>query len=511
MQSASAKARVRRWREAPDTQRQRCVAAAIASAEPSWKNAVGDPAALERLSLAVLASRHSDVTLQVERTASDRGLVVTTLESGDQGAVYRTLDDLRAWARRNGRSLDVPDQVIERVPRPERLRKWFERETTGRTSRHARARQRPKDALATVCAAADDRLAVPLAEAALTAAPDVVGLPARELKEQAAKLWVARDGLRATEAAVQAWWKGNLVPAARQIALARARATADPVTDGQAAVLGEQRASWLRGEAAYQGGLIAGAPRELLERHEQQIGAPLAGLDQAATLVADAGRAVAANRELDRREQLQRVQQEVAEHGPPAAEVAARRADALPLDRYRRGLGERRYDLLQRYARALVPQVAELDAATRQQLRAEIGDPWREFDPGSAMRSLGQEQRERPAVIERREELLRERGTLESRARTERRGSVAKAARAQAQQRRGEAWKEWQTLGEIEQSLAAERARDGSLDRFIAEHPEAALDHALQEVERRQELEAPARAAPEAPAIAAAPTVEMAM
>jgi transposase-like protein len=515
------KRRITRWRQAPDKQRQRCVAAAVATAEPKWGKAVADPSGLERLSLAVLASRHPDVKLSVEREAADRSVLIAQLD-GEQPKLYRALSDLRAWAQRNGTSLDIPDHVIEAVPRPDRLRAWIERETTGQISRDARPKQRPVDPLAVVRDGVDERLAVPIAEAALAAAPEIVAATDRELKSEAAALWAARDDLRTVEADVQTWWTANWRLASREIALQRERMMRGeqpwqhPLEGGRAEVLGQERADWLMGESAYQGGLIEGAPPKLLADYAREIGSRLAGLDEPAARVTRAGRTVAANRELDRRELLRQVvvqphetaKSSPAKHPPPEA------AGVAPLDRYAHALGQRRRGLLQRHADALAPQLEDLDAAALNRLTQEVGQPWDALSKRDALQTAVREDRVRPALLDERRDTLRTMAHWQRRADQTPRRRVKGALDHEVDACRNTARGQWVKLREINAELDADRAHDRSLDGFIAEHPEAALHHAIHvEFERRRELEAPeqTQVARQEPALTAEPAIGVEM
>jgi transposase-like protein len=474
---------VKRWLDPDGTMRPRRVTAAVACAEESWGKVASEPA-LEHLSLAVLAGRHPEVTVDLENHSGV--LTLSAVGVTDQRDVYGVLRDLRAWATRNGKAFDVAEAAIDAVPRPDRLRAWMDRESTGRVSREARARQRPADALAVAREGVPDMLAAPLAEAALHAAPDMVAMDDRALRSEAARVWVASDGLRAISPEADAWWAANKDVAAREIASHGGRQPRHPLAGGRAQVLGSDRAVELMGEASYQGALSAdtNAPPPAHSVLEQ--------LDGPVERLLSAGRAVAACRELDRREQLQRVVEQASEQDASADA----RSGVAPLDRYRTVLGRRRGTLLHRYAEALGPQLADLDAAALQHLSAEVGDPWREFDATRALRTVRGEERTRPDMVRRHGEALHEVARHERNGATQRAAHCHQAADAQL---------------EALKNLSVELASDDSLDRFIAEHPEAAVDHALHvELERRRELEAPERAAAQAEVVVE-PPVEIAM
>jgi transposase-like protein len=527
--------RVTHWQDSPDTMRQRWVAAAIASAERHWHKVTEqrprrssrrappqpvEPAALERLSLAVLAARHPNVKLSLENPPGQDLLALTDLEVDPNGqpAVYRALADLRDWANRNGKILEVSDQAIEAVQKPGRLRAWIERESAGRTSDGARPRKRPTDPLAVARQATDGQLDIDLAEAALEAAPDMVTRSNRELKIEAAAIWVASEALTSVESEVQTWWERNWREAAQEIAIQREqmrqgdRPWCHPLDGGRATVLGEQRAQWLMGESRYQGAFIEGADREVLSSHERR-GSVLGELDELADRITRVARAVGACRELDRRDQLRLIRQAVQEGGhlsadPTASEPARDRDAALPLQRYAGALGERRGQLLQRYADALAPTLAALDSATLHRLREEIGNPWRDLSGASAKRTIGGEERDQTATLKERGKTLRDAAYWQKRANDAPNRHIRAAAEDQAKCHHETARVQWKKLREISDALATERQGEGSLDRFIAERPDAALHHAVKaELDRRRELQAPERTEPVVPSVAAAAEV----
>jgi transposase-like protein len=526
--------RVKRWTDPPDTMRRRWVAAAIACAERKWHKVSEsrphrkgrrtplrpvESAALERLSLAVLAARHPNVKLELDNTSREDTLALKGLEvtATGQGAVRGVLTDLRDWANRNGKILEVSDQAIDAAPAPGRLRAWIERESAGRTSDLARPRKRPANPLAVAREAVDERLAVGLAEAALGAAPDMVTRSDRELKMVAAGIWAASDALTSVERDAQRWWETNWRRAVQEIALHREqmrqgeRPWRHPLDGGRATVLGEQRAQWLLGESRYQGGLIEGATKEFLSSHEQRIGSVLWELDEFAARIARAGRAVAACRELDRREQLLRVDKQVREAARLSPEPAAgepSRGAAVPLKRYASALGERRRQLLQRYADALAPKLADLDSATLRGLLDEIGNPWRDLSGASAARTIGGEERDQPATLGERGKTLHDAAIWQQRANQAQSRHVRAAAEDQAKCCRETARLQWNELRAINDTLARERQDHRSLDRFIAERPDAALHHAVHaELDRRRELAAPERAEPVVASVSAATEV----
>lgn len=211
-------------------------------------------------------------------------------------------------------------------------------------------------------------------------------------------------------------------------------------------MLGEQRTEQLLGESRYQGGLIEGTPDETLAAEEQRIDSVLTGLDEPANRLARADRGVAASRKLDRREQLRRIQRDAGRETDPLA--ADRSGDpSLPLERYRHGLGQRRYGLLQRYAEALQPQLAGLDAVTLRHLRDEIGNPWYHLRGASAMRTTRGEERQ-AALLRERGKTLREAGYWERRAQEKTRKRVHDAAPRSYLKAAGEQWEELCVIGD---------------------------------------------------------------
>lgn len=403
----------------------------------------------------------------------------------------------------------------------------------------------PAEPVRAAAAAAAPELRAGVDATGLELAPSMVERSDAELEALAGQRDAALAQLAHVEGDVAAWWRDRALGGARAVALARAamargeRPWRNPLDGARRRVLGEARTQWLLGESAYQGALIDDAPDERLAALREHVGDPLAGLDGAIARVEDAAAATAAAQELERRRQFAAARARAAEakdaespsHAAAAGSDAATaeptasaiRAESAvpapggarpardarplaPLDRYASALGPRRTALLRARADALAPELKQLDARTLEELREAVGDPWRRLDAASARRTRALEERDREGALRERARALRELVGWERTAEHGRNRHVRQAAAERAQLAREEARGLWRRLQEIERAAADEREREGSLDRFLAERPDAALHHAV-EVERasRQErvvdqAQAAATAALEQPA-----------
>ena len=500
------KKRVRRWRDGP--MRQRYLAVAVAKAERNWEPMMS-PERAEALTRAVMALRHPEVTLEVApggdraREVSVKGVAVR----GRSGAVEvdAAVDDLLRWADRNGKAVIIDDEVVAGLPEPDERRRRLAgsgfvagegvivREARVRAERGARPVRRVDEALGLAADAVGDdrRLLTVVGERALARAPELLVLSDGELELEAARVREAAEGLSTIGSDVRAWWAERSEAAALEAGAAwvaadrEGHARPDPLADGRAWVMSEEQGDRLSGYATVRA-------REIAWKHERQVvqvlrstrGA-LAELDGAVARVEAAGRAVGAAHVLELRDRI-RAAAGVDERavGPVARDAPEPQA----LGRRRRNvLGERRVAILTDYAEALAPMLRRAEDGTLLTLRDELGDPWKRLNNAAALRQHRWEELHRPARNEAFHDSLGDMVSSQASAAEPRLARPTVLGRRQRARDHAEgAGTRWRELSAAHTEIAELRDRPDGLDRFLLDHPQLALHHAVGiELDRR--------------------------
>jgi hypothetical protein len=331
----------------------------------------------------------------------------------------------------------------------------------------------------------------------LEKAPRMVGTP-DGLAEIAAGEAAAHEELGVACGEASGWWNASRAAAARQIAAARLRDPASakpdrwfPLTPGRRLLLGEERARELRADAARLVGR-ASANQAFAKELRDFDGDPLAELGTAVNRVEGLTEAIAARREIDRRELFEAAVARTPDGERPPPEVSVRdsrgRPAKAPVARYRRALG-RHATALRRYSSALAPRLAELSPEQLGELVQELGEPWRDLDPDAGFRHARLEERregELDGLL--RTEYLAGR-ELEAARAAEARGDAAGAFAASSGRREAEARRLRGELARIDGEIddARQQDRGPEAEHFAARHPEAAVyDAAFVEAQQRE-------------------------
>lgn len=338
----------------------------------------------------------------------------------------------------------------------------------------------------------------------------LAGVELRAL-EKAPRMVAAAEGLEAIaagEAAARAeldracgeasgWWNANRPAAARQVAAARLRdpggAKRDPwfpISPGRRLLLGEERALDLRTDAARLVGRASANPDFAAELTGFD-GDPLAELGPAVATVEALAEAGAARRELDRRELFERVKSMPRGERPPP-EVRVRDARGTPakrpVERYRGALGPHEI-ALGRYSAALGPQVAELHPEQLEGLFSELGEPWKSLDQDAGARHVRLSRRRERELANLLAAEYRAGRAEETSALAEAKGDAGRAFDASDGQHEAEAMRVRGELARIDQSIddARRQGKGPEPERFVGQHPEAAVyDAAFAEAQQRE-------------------------
>jgi putative transposase len=492
---------VKRWREPPDTMRQRITAAAVACAEQSWQTVANAPA-LERLSFAVMAARHKAVTLDAHigvEPGSPIELRSIAFDAGDQRKAYPALDDLLAWSDRHGRPIDVGERALDGVAAAGNVvdalrrrgfaeadsgwaraaRSGAERAVTPPLTVRGPARDRAAgDPLQALRDHLDDELLAGVADAALAAAPRMALLEPSDLEAEAGALVAATEQLAVARDDVAEWWEAECGDAARQLALERVSMTEperrahDPLAGGRRAVLGRATAQTLADEAARFAGQLEERDAGFRNERAREIGDPLAGLDAIARRVDALGAAVAAAREQDRRDLVASVAAEAADE---AADVVGVR----PTERYAELLGTRRAEQLRAAADAIASRLTDADPVRLRALHRATDPGFERLDGRRALRALRVEVVQLVNARADRETAMRAVGrwqvlASEAGGRTMQRAALEGIGRA-----RVEAEEAGFTLAQREAERAEERTRSGGVHQLLIEQPFVALHDAV--------------------------------
>jgi len=534
----------------------------------SGKEATLEREALEEMTLSVVAARHPNVEMTTHVVDATVNVSRLHVAPAKQRSAYQALRELARWADRNGKTVAIGREALEASQSGEKIRQWLgrngfvaapEHEQAGPTAGSFVRAPRPRgerasdveaersdaeldggvdgldtndrealaptgsdvgpartaggeDGLGWIRDAVGDELLVAVGERALELGPTTVGMSDSELQAQVAEHARARAGLASVENDVRAWGQTNWKDAAWRVALERegarrgGRPFRDPLDEHRRLALGEAGTRWIEGESRFLAGWIEDAPDQYLADHAQRVRGAFDGLDAQVERVDRAARVCAAKREIDRREQLRAIAERLAAAPTPGATTTSRRSDAVSLpERYGRALGTRRQGLLTRYTEALAPQLRGLDDATLEDLRRELGQPWSRLDAASGLRTARTE-RHRDTLSMERGGYLHEAGRRSRVAEDRQTGwGIRTANLERAEVCRAAAGKLGGDLRAVDGDLAGERAKPGSVGRFLLEHPEAALDAAVDmELGRRAELrraQEPAAPHMEAPAI----------
>ncbi|MBS1679732.1 MAG: transposase [Actinobacteria bacterium] len=236
---------------------------------------------------------------------------------------------------------------------------------------------------------------------ALEKAPGMVAT-ADDLAAIAAGETAARDELGIACGEASGWWSARGEAAASQVAAAWLRDPGTikrdpwaPLSPGRRLLLGEERGRALLGRAARLLGR-ASADAAFAQSLRQFDADPLRELETAVGRVEGLAKAIAARREIDRRELFERARAvtPAGERPPPEVPTHDSRMEPAkqPVERFRRSLG-RRARALRRYSKALAPEVAELRPEQLRALFHELGDPWRNLDQQAGWSHAGLEER----------------------------------------------------------------------------------------------------------------------
>lgn len=332
---------------------------------------------------------------------------------------------------------------------------------------------------------------------ALELAPRMVAGEPEDLGALAGGLAEAGEGLGAIAGEVDDWREQSWQGAVRQLAAAHARPQPSsgprqdvwaPLSPGQRLVLGEAHSQWLLGNAAMLAGFAevdAEAARGLSEASEE----PLAGLQQPVARAEAAARALAAQRELERRQVFEAAREETGP-APPPLELRDARGElgASPADRYGRALGARRAAAVKRCSGAVAKEMGGMDEEAVRRLAAETAGTWSGLDARAGMELVGLE-RDRDVALGDRLQALREFGretaTMQQ---AERRhdASALFVADDRAAVAKDRAHQGWVSLRELEPRVSYLRRSSDSPD-WLARHPAAAVhDAAHAELLRRE-------------------------
>lgn len=131
--------RVKTWGPAEAPTRRRCLVTAVAGAERNWTK-LATRSKLERLSLAVATARHFPGLEWTAASRDARAVTVTRLPvaAGAERDAYVALWDLFRWADRNGKAVEIGDEVLAEVATTDDLKPWLERCGVDGNVRHAR-------------------------------------------------------------------------------------------------------------------------------------------------------------------------------------------------------------------------------------------------------------------------------------------------------------------------------------------------------------------------------------
>lgn len=505
--------------------------AAIAAAEGRWARVRVERAKLEGMTLAVLKGRHPELELDLSNSSEAVTVDRIGFADADRRKAFRALRELGRWGDRNGKAVEIAPAAVTALDSEDmlRLKRWSKengfaiegagaerrllREPGGDRSRAAPQRDRLWGLRGTV----GDELLVAVGERALELAPVVAEMSAEELAAQAApeRVAEARQSLLSLEADLESWWQGRWDQpgsgkpkrtwqrAAAQIAVRQKEASrggrghGHPLAHSRWRVLGAARTRELMREAAYLEGWLSTETKSL-GRRAGEIGNPLADLDEFAARLDSAATTLAAGRDLERRERGASVRQRV-----PAARSAATAAAtetprpkpaATVAEQLRRPLGERRFALFEKAASALAGQLQRdgLGKEALEALRSGKEERWVGHLDAKNISKTHRLEAGRKRDGERLGWVSRERG------REARRGQSARAERHHAL-----AGELGEQLQETDRQLQRLGAEEGSLDKFLLEHPDAVLDAAVDKAlarQREMELGAEQRPAAVAPA-----------
>ena len=329
-------------------------------------------------------------------------------------------------------------------------------------------------------------------ELAIGHAPWMVAATPEQVTERAGMFDEAVRELGKVNAEVTAWLGTNQEAAARQIAAARERAAREraepprgvwhPLGRVECLVLGEERARWLLGKAEILRGRASADPQlagELRTASQE----PLNELREILMPVELAAEAIAAQRELQRRELFAAVREPaVDEEAMQEVPLRDRRGNpvAEPIARYGHALGKERVEDLNAYAEAVKEELVkvDMDEPALHRLAAATTDSWRELDASTGLK-FGSKERDRDAALT---ETLKQSHILgQCKSQLEQAGHDGTAIKA-ADIRRNKAFKESaDRLAEVEKAeaeLDELRQRRGNPEQFVAQNPGAALNSA---------------------------------
>lgn len=523
---------IRRADDPEPDMRERWFASAVAVAELTWSGVAVERHLFEDMQLAGMKRRNSAVELELTNASGHLTLTRLALSPERQRQTYTAMTELLRWADRNGKAVEITAGALDHSTGGARLRQWlakrgFEpgwpagmerhdalvraprqpntpsrrharrppqapaparREADHRDHRAAQAVYGATDPLAELRGAVSAELLTKIGEVALAASPRMVAEPSAALIAEAGRLETIRRATTTLDARVREWVSAHSDNLARAVALAEERASRGrPEThllgEDRRRVLGREFTQWVVTRASFFRGSIGDADIDKLQAGEPDLAPALAELDRLADDLQQAGTVVAAIREQSRRQLISDVTQRVTADPARGSDTSTERRVVRPVDRLERNariLGSRR-GMLEVYAAALEPELANLDSATLLALRDEVGDAWKHLGGASALRTVNLEAREAKALEQCRASLadhawwllqaekarsprLRESAAAES-------GICIRAAR-----------EHWTELRTIDRALRKERGGDRGLEHFIAAHPDAALHVAIDRV-----------------------------
>jgi putative transposase len=351
----------------------------------------------------------------------------------------------------------------------------------------------PETPTAALLAGADER--------ALELAAGMVALEPGKIGEIAAREESARAGLELVGPEARHWWEANRAAAAWEVAASRLQNGASgrspwyPVARGARLVLGEERSQLLLGDAAHLLGR-AEVDADLREALRKPLPAsPLAGLERPAARVDRAAAATAARYDGVRREALESARARASAGRVAAIEVPIgdRRGRPVvrPAKRFAKALGHRA-TWFGRYSNAIAPELEGEHEDVLKNLVETLEEPWGSLDSRAGFKD-GRLEVRRDSLLG--EWLERRYASGRSEERTHRAEADGDASRIFAAAGESEvnerlADRDWRELRQIEAQIDRSREERGGPEpeRFVRQHPEAALYDAVIVVAQQRAL-----------------------